>query len=100
MEERKLETLVDSDLQSNYATDGVEKLIQIALLCTQATPLDRPKMSEVVKMLEGDSLTARWEEWREKRIPEQQSSHIQISFPYCINSNSYNPSNDHLSCPR
>ncbi|KAK1430258.1 hypothetical protein QVD17_12877 [Tagetes erecta] len=100
LDERKLETLVDSDLDGNYATDGVEKLIQIALLCTQVAPLDRPKMSEVVKMLEGDSLTARWEEWREKRIPAQEFNHTHISYPYYINSNSYNPSNDHLSGPR
>ncbi|KAI3805103.1 hypothetical protein L1987_27158 [Smallanthus sonchifolius] len=96
LDEKKLETLVDADLEGNYVNDGVEKLIQIALLCTQATPLDRPKMSEVVRMLEGDCLTNRWEEWQERRISHQEFSHTHIPYPFTINSDSYNPSNDHF----
>ncbi|KAL8222703.1 hypothetical protein R6Q57_020102 [Mikania cordata] len=100
LKDKKLETLVDADLEGNYNKDGVEKLIQIALLCTQATPLDRPKMSEVVRMLEGDGLTNRWEEWQKKEISRQAFSHNHISYPDFIISDSYNPSNDHLSGPR
>ncbi|KAL8264794.1 hypothetical protein R6Q59_022924 [Mikania micrantha] len=100
LKDKKLETLVDADLEGNYVKDGVEKLIQIALLCTQATPLDRPKMSEVVRMLEGDGLTNRWEEWQKKEISRQAFSHNHISYPDFIISDSYNPSNDHLSGPR
>ncbi|KAI3755276.1 hypothetical protein L1987_55072 [Smallanthus sonchifolius] len=100
LDEKKLETLVDADLEGNYANDRVENLIQIALLCTQATPLDRPKMSEVVRMLEGDGLTNRWEEWQERRISHQEFSHTHIPYPFTINPDSYNPSNDHLSGPR
>ncbi|GMP39103.1 hypothetical protein CsSME_00010074 [Camellia sinensis var. sinensis] len=53
LNDRKVETLVDADMQ----------LIQVALLCTLSSPMERPKMSEVVKMLEGDGLADRWEEW-------------------------------------
>ncbi|GJV79903.1 brassinosteroid insensitive 1-associated receptor kinase 1-like protein isoform X1, partial [Tanacetum coccineum] len=66
IKEKKLETLVDADLKGNYIDDEVEQLIQVALLCTQGTPLERPKMSEVVRMLEGDGLAERWESWAAK----------------------------------
>lgn len=39
-------------------------MIQVALLCTQLSPEDRPTMSEVVRMLEGEGLAERWEEWQ------------------------------------
>ncbi|XP_071740430.1 uncharacterized protein [Rutidosis leptorrhynchoides] len=81
LEAQKLETLVDADLEGNYVNDGVEKLMKIALLCTQGTPLDRPKMSEVVKMLEGDGLTERWEQWQNQEIMQQEISLEQVSSP-------------------
>ncbi|KAG6489386.1 hypothetical protein ZIOFF_050655 [Zingiber officinale] len=63
LKEKKLEMLVDPDLQNDYVEAEVESLIQVALLCTQGSPIERPKMSEVVRMLEGDGLAERWEEW-------------------------------------
>ena len=60
--------LVDPDLQSNYVDAEVEQLIQVALLCTQGSPMDRPKMSDVVRMLEGDGLAERWEEWQKVEV--------------------------------
>ncbi|KAJ8619230.1 hypothetical protein MRB53_015416 [Persea americana] len=68
LKERKLEMLVDPDLQSNYVDAEVEQLIQVALLCTQGSPMDRPKMSDVVRMLEGDGLAERWEEWQKVEV--------------------------------
>ncbi|KAM0036320.1 putative transferase, protein kinase RLK-Pelle-LRR-II family [Helianthus debilis subsp. tardiflorus] len=102
LEDKKLETLVDADLEGNYVNDGVEKLIQIALLCTQAAPLDRPTMSEVVRMVEGEGLANRWEEWQQRRLSLQEFSHTHIQYPYQYLpiSDSYIPSNDHLSGPR
>ncbi|KAI7732116.1 hypothetical protein M8C21_004334 [Ambrosia artemisiifolia] len=100
LKDNKLETLVDADLEGNYVNEGVEKLIQIALLCTQAAPMDRPTMSEVVRMFEGEGLTDRWEEWQQRRLSHQEFSHSHIQYPYFINSSSYIPSNDHLSGPR
>ena len=60
-QEKKLELLVDKDLKSNYDRIELEEMVQVALLCTQYLPGHRPKMSEVVRMLEGDGLAERWE---------------------------------------
>lgn len=72
LRERKIDMLVDPDLKSNYETHEVEQLIQVALLCTQSSPMDRPKMSEVVRMLEGDGLAERWEEWQRVEVVRSQ----------------------------
>lgn len=53
--------LVDKDLNTNYDRIELEEMIQVALLCTQYLPGHRPRMSEVVRMLEGDGLVERWE---------------------------------------
>ncbi|GAV78043.1 Pkinase domain-containing protein/LRR_1 domain-containing protein/LRR_6 domain-containing protein, partial [Cephalotus follicularis] len=71
LREKKLETLVDADLQGNYVDEEVEQLIQVALLCTQGTAVERPKMSEVVRMLEGDGLAEKWEEWQKEEIRQE-----------------------------
>ncbi|CAA6672477.1 unnamed protein product [Spirodela intermedia] len=39
----------------------LEEMVQVALLCTQYSPAHRPRMAEVVRMLEGDGLAERWE---------------------------------------
>ncbi|KAG4919241.1 hypothetical protein JHK85_057522 [Glycine max] len=72
LKEKKLEMLVDPDLQNNYIEAEVEQLIQVALLCTQGSPMDRPKMSEVVRMLEGDGLAERWDEWQKVEVLRQE----------------------------
>lgn len=60
-QEKKLEMLVDKELKDVYDRIELEEIVQVALLCTQYTPSHRPKMSEVVRMLEGDGLVERWE---------------------------------------
>ncbi|PSR88221.1 Protein NSP-INTERACTING KINASE 1 like [Actinidia chinensis var. chinensis] len=60
-QEKKLDTLVDKDLKTNYDRIELEEMVQVALLCTQYLPSHRPKMSEVVRMLEGDGLAEKWE---------------------------------------
>lgn len=72
LKEKKLEMLVDPDLQNNYVEAEVEQLIQVALLCTQCSPMDRPKMSDVVRMLEGDGLAERWDEWQKVEVLRQE----------------------------
>ncbi|KAK4777943.1 hypothetical protein SAY87_018130 [Trapa incisa] len=61
-QDRKLEVLVDRELGSNYDCIEVGEMLQVALLCTQYMPAHRPKMSEVVRMLEGDGLAEKWME--------------------------------------
>ncbi|KAJ0230632.1 Protein NSP-INTERACTING KINASE 2 [Hirschfeldia incana] len=60
-QEKNLEQIVDKDLERNYDRIEVEEMVKVALLCTQYLPIHRPKMSEVVRMLEGDGLVEKWE---------------------------------------
>ncbi|KAG1366522.1 LRR receptor kinase SERK2 [Cocos nucifera] len=66
--EKRLDAIVDHNLKKNYDSQEVEMMIQVALLCAQASPEDRPTMSEVVRMLEGEGLAERWEEWRQIEV--------------------------------
>lgn len=59
--EKKLEMMVDKDLKNDYDRIELEEIVQVALLCTQFLPSQRPRMSEVVRMLEGDGLAEKWE---------------------------------------
>ncbi|XP_021301171.1 probable LRR receptor-like serine/threonine-protein kinase At5g10290 [Herrania umbratica] len=70
--EKKLDAIVDRNLHENYNIQEVEAMIQVALLCTQASPEDRPAMSEVVRMLEGEGLAERWEEWQHVEVTRRQ----------------------------
>ncbi|KAL7097297.1 hypothetical protein ACP275_10G135300 [Erythranthe tilingii] len=58
--EKNIESLVDVELGVNYDKIDVGEMIQVALLCTQYQPAHRPKMSDVVRMLEGDGLAEKW----------------------------------------
>ncbi|XP_024021047.1 probable LRR receptor-like serine/threonine-protein kinase At5g63710 isoform X2 [Morus notabilis] len=62
--ENRLQDIVDGNLKS-YEPNEVETIIQVALLCTQSLPEDRPTMAEVVKMLQGVGLAERWAEWEQ-----------------------------------
>nr|QAS62450.1 somatic embryogenesis receptor kinase 1-like protein [Sedum alfredii] len=70
--EKRLADIVDNNLQNSYNMEEVEMMIQVALLCTQASPEDRPLMSEVVRMLEGEGLAERWEEWQSVEVNRRQ----------------------------
>ncbi|KAL3574324.1 hypothetical protein D5086_024937 [Populus alba] len=63
LKEKKLEMLVDPDLQNKYVEAEVEQLIQVALLCTQGSPMERPKMSDVAE---------RWDEWQKVEVLRQE----------------------------
>ncbi|CAN1164565.1 BRASSINOSTEROID INSENSITIVE 1-associated receptor kinase 1 [Linum perenne] len=100
LKDKKLETLVDGDLQRNYIDEEVEQLIQVALLCTQSSPMERPKMSEVVRMLEGDGLAERWEEWQKEEMFRQDYNHTHHpNSNWIVDSTSHIPP-DELSGPR
>ncbi|XP_022891226.1 protein NSP-INTERACTING KINASE 2-like isoform X2 [Olea europaea var. sylvestris] len=60
-QEKKLDMLVDKDLRNDYDRIELEETLQVSMLCTQYLPSYRPKMSEVVHMLEGDGLADKWE---------------------------------------
>lgn len=48
-----------------YNSKEVETILQVAMLCTQSSPEDRPKMAQVVSMLQGVGLAERWAEWEQ-----------------------------------
>ncbi|XP_038704366.1 protein NSP-INTERACTING KINASE 3 isoform X2 [Tripterygium wilfordii] len=60
-QEGKLGLMVDKDLKGNFDRIELEEIVQVALLCTQFNPSHRPKMSDVLRMLEGDGLAEKWE---------------------------------------
>nr|TKR75039.1 hypothetical protein D5086_0000289310 [Populus alba] len=47
--------IVDPKLQSEFNKEEAERMIKLALLCSNASPSLRPAMSEVVSMLEGQT---------------------------------------------
>lgn len=64
LRENRLTDIVDGNLET-YDPKEVETVVQVALLCTQSSPEDRPTMAEVVKMLQGVGLAERWAEWEQ-----------------------------------
>ncbi|KAL1326750.1 hypothetical protein HN51_036870 [Arachis hypogaea] len=83
LKENRLEDIVDRNLES-YDPKEVERILQVALLCTQCYPEDRPIMSEVVKMLQGVGLADRWADWKqvEDARTHEQFSQTTHQFPW------------------
>lgn len=50
----KAEQLIDENLKDDCPVDEALKWLRIALLCIEEDPNDRPTMSSVVSMLEGE----------------------------------------------
>ncbi|WOG88750.1 hypothetical protein DCAR_0207985 [Daucus carota subsp. sativus] len=73
-QEGKLELIIDKDLKKNYDKIELEEIVQVALLCTQFNPSNRPKMSEVLRMLEGDGLAEKWEASQRDETPRYRNS--------------------------
>ncbi|TVU17327.1 hypothetical protein EJB05_33352, partial [Eragrostis curvula] len=62
LEQNQLNSFVDRRLRDNYDSAELEKMVQIAMLCTMYNPDHRPRMSEVVRMLKGgDGVSEKWE---------------------------------------
>lgn len=68
LRDKRLHDIVDSNLKQNYEPKEVEIIVQVALLCTQNSPEDRPTMREVVSMLQGVGLAERWAEWEQLEV--------------------------------
>ncbi|KAI3710133.1 hypothetical protein L2E82_39907 [Cichorium intybus] len=52
-EEKRLQVLIDRDLNGCYDEEELDEAVKLALVCTRAQASSRPKMSEVMKVLEG-----------------------------------------------
>jgi len=62
LEQNQLCLFVEKKLRSNYDSAELEQMVQIALLYTIYSPCHCPKVSEIVKMLEGgDGVAEKWE---------------------------------------
>ncbi|KAJ8761837.1 hypothetical protein K2173_005409 [Erythroxylum novogranatense] len=48
--------IVDPNLESEFNKKEAERMVKVALLCTNASPTLRPAISEVVSLLEGGSI--------------------------------------------
>ncbi|WVZ50582.1 hypothetical protein U9M48_001823 [Paspalum notatum var. saurae] len=73
MEKGRLQELVDRNLGGVCNPEELENITKIALLCTHTVPDQRPTMSEVVQMLEGEFVPAeRWEEWHLAELNRRQ----------------------------
>nr|APU94860.1 leucine-rich repeat receptor-like protein kinase [Pohlia nutans] len=98
--EKRLDLLVDADLKSMYNSLELEEMVQVALLCTQVLPSGRPKMLDVVRMLEGDGLAERWEQWRE--VESRRSREALLPRRYCelVEDSSWDIEAIQLSGPR
>ncbi|KAL0315750.1 UNVERIFIED_CONTAM: Inactive protein kinase SELMODRAFT [Sesamum radiatum] len=63
LEENALSKLVDPSLMSCYSEKEVEAMLHCASLCLQRDPESRPRMSQVLRMLEGDTPIMRSKSW-------------------------------------
>lgn len=66
---------------TSYNNREVETILQVAILCTQSSPEDRPKMAQVVSMLQGIGLLERWAEWEQlEQVRIQEFSLVSHKF--------------------
>ncbi|MED6152857.1 histidine kinase osmosensor [Stylosanthes scabra] len=80
--EKKIDLLVDKELKNNYDRIELDEIVQVALLCTQYLPSHRPKMSEVVRMLEGDGLAEKWEASQRAESTQSRGNELSSSERY------------------
>lgn len=83
LRENRVNDIVDRNLKNNYDLKEVEIIVQVALLCTQSVPEERPTMTQVVKMLQGVGLAEKWAEWEElEQVRQQEYSLVSLQFPW------------------
>ncbi|XP_060213954.1 protein NSP-INTERACTING KINASE 3-like isoform X1 [Lycium barbarum] len=72
-QEGKLNLMVDKDLKNNFDRIELEEMVKVVLLCTHFNPSHRPKMSEALRMLEGDGLAEKWEASQKLETPRNRA---------------------------
>ena len=78
----RLTDIVDPNL-TVYDAKEVETMLQVALLCTQGSPEDRPKMGEIIHMLRGQGLAERWAEWEQiEEVRNEEFSRLSHQFAW------------------
>ncbi|KAK1301634.1 putative LRR receptor-like serine/threonine-protein kinase [Acorus calamus] len=100
-EEKSLEVLVDKDQNGSYNPAELEDAVGLALHCTQSHPNLRPKMSEVVKVLEGIAgLAEHTEEPRGENNPCGRSCSFSRNYDNSLEESSFIIEAMELSGPR
>lgn len=82
-------------MKGNYDRVDVGEMLQVSLLCTQYLPAHRPKMSDIVRMLEGEGLAEKWaasHNYINKNLPLLQSNQIKLQHTGHDNNNVYDNS--------
>lgn len=86
LREKRLGDIVEGNMKI-YDPKEVETILQVALLCTQSSPEERPKMAEVITMLQGVGLAERWAEWEQlEEVRNQQFSLMSRQFMWAEDS--------------
>ncbi|CAN4105542.1 unnamed protein product [Withania somnifera] len=86
LREKRLGDILDGNMKT-YDPKEVETILQVALLCTQSSPEDRPKMAEVITMLKGVGLAERFAEWEQlEEVRNQQFSLMSRQFMWAEDS--------------
>ncbi|KAG6395477.1 hypothetical protein SASPL_146122 [Salvia splendens] len=78
--------------------EEVEKLFQLVLSCTQDDPDERPKMLEIVRMIDG--LDDRWKELAEQSLKESFRSNWNVPTEWILTDSSSFTVAEELSSPR
>uniref|UniRef100_A0A0D9WDA5 Protein kinase domain-containing protein n=1 Tax=Leersia perrieri TaxID=77586 RepID=A0A0D9WDA5_9ORYZ len=105
LEKNKLSSFVDRRLKNDYVSAELEEMVQIALLCTMHSPDHRPRMSEVVRMLDGSdgSIVEKWEALKDVHRSKPSTPEFMLSPPVGHGSSEHNSIQleaDELSGPR
>lgn len=86
LRDNRLPMIVDKEL-NKYDSVEMEEMVHVALLCTRYNPSERPKMSEILRLLEGEGLVNKWEASNKigDSKSEQNDSHLSLQEERSIN---------------
>ncbi|THU48713.1 hypothetical protein C4D60_Mb06t01910 [Musa balbisiana] len=99
-EEERIHEMVDRDLNGSFSAAQLENAVDVVLLCTQSNPSLRPKMSEVVKVLESIARPAEQTEESNGEIIYGRSCSFSRSFDGANEASSFIIEAIELSGPR
>ncbi|KAH7429660.1 hypothetical protein KP509_09G060600 [Ceratopteris richardii] len=80
-DEKRLHELVNEDeRKKEFVVEEMERMVKVAILCTSQPYSERPKMSEVLQMMEGDGIEERWQSWQKNEESRCSSAIEQVQF--------------------
>ncbi|KAL8475858.1 hypothetical protein ACS0TY_028494 [Phlomoides rotata] len=97
--ERRAIDLVYDSLESAFPEDEVKRCIDVARLCIQGHPDQRPLMSSVIKMLEGNEQIEQLPLWSSRQVPAGISENAHVDNDGLDNRNATFELDDTLESP-